>query len=289
MDMGPLPGPFRWSNVWQQWHLGWFPCLLLGVALAAYLFGVARTPGWPVSRTVTFLLGIAATFLATQSVLGVYDMVLFSDHMVQHLLLIMVAGPLFAASAPLDLASVALRGAPARAVNGFIDGPVGGVVLHPLFGFLAYAAFIPATHLSGLMNLTMEHLWLHHLEQIAFIVVGYLFFRHVFGVERGPAPLHPGLRLVFLMVAVPIDTFTGLALAMSSHNPFPAYTMYRRPWGMSVLNDVHMGGAIMWIAGDALMLLAMIPATVLWVRYEERRTIELDAELDAAAAREAAG
>jgi putative copper resistance protein D len=289
MDMGPLPGPFRWSHVWEQWHVGWVPLVLLALALAAYLVGVARTPGWPISRTITFALGILATFLATQSVLGVYDMVLFSDHMVQHLLLIMVAAPLFAASAPLDLAAGAAHGAPGRLVNTFIDGPVGGVVLHPLFGFLAYAAFIPATHLSGLMNLSMEHLWLHHLEQIAFLVVGYLFFRHVFGIERGPRLLHPGLRLVFLMVAVPIDTFTGLALAMSSHNPFPVYDMYRRPWGMSVLSDVRMGGAIMWIGGDALMLLALIPTVALWVRYEERRTIELDAELDAAAAREALG
>jgi hypothetical protein len=50
---------------------------------------------------------------------------------------------------------------------------------------------------------------------------------------------------------------------------------------MSVLSDVRMGGAIMWIGGDMLMLLAMIPATILWVRYEERRTVELDARLDA--------
>lgn len=283
MDMGPPPAPFHWSNLWL-WHLGWVPCLLLGAALALYLMGVARLPGWSSTRTTCFVLGIVVTFLATQSILGVYDMVLFTDHMIQHLLLIMVAAPLFACAAPLDLAAGALRGTPQRLINGFIDGPIGGVVLHPLFGFVAYAGFIPATHLSGIMNLTMSHEWLHHLEQIAFIVVGYLFFRHVVRIERGPRLLHPGLCLVFLMAAVPIDTFTGLALVMTSHNPFPIFAMVPRDWGMSVLEDVHLGGAIMWIGGDALMLLAMIPATVRWVRYEDRRTIELDAELDAAAA-----
>jgi putative membrane protein len=280
MDMGPLPPPFRWSHLWL-WHLGWVPCVLLFAALACYLVGVARTPSWSTARTTSFVAGIVVTFLATQSIIGVYDMILFTDHMVQHLLLIMVAAPLFAASAPLDLASTSLRGAPKRAVDGFIDGPVGGIVLHPAFGFLAYAAFIPMTHLSGLMNLTMEHLWIHHLEQIAFLVVGYLFFRHVFGIERGPHPLHPGLRLVFLMLAVPIDTITGLALAMSAHNPFPVYNVVHRDWGPSVLTDVHTGGALMWIGGDLLMLLAMIPAAVLWVRYEDAKTKELDARLDA--------
>jgi putative copper resistance protein D len=287
MDMGPMPPAFRWTHLWQ-WHLGWVPCVLLLVALAAYLAGVARLPSWSVARTVCFVAGITATFLATQSVLGVYDMVLFSDHMVQHLALIMVAAPLFAASAPLDLASAALRGRAKQAVDGFIDGPVGGVVLHPAFGFLCYAAFIPATHLSGIMNLDMEHLWLHHLEQVAFLVVGYLFFRHVFGIERGPVQLHPGLRLVFLMVAVPVDTFTGLALDMTSHNPFPVYDVVHRPWGPTVLADVHLGGAIMWIGGDFLMLLAMIPATVLWVRYEDQKTKELDTRLDAERAAAAA-
>lgn len=280
--MGPLPQPFSWHHLWQ-WHLGWVPCLLLFGALALYLTGVARTPAWPQGRVICFVLGIVVTFLATQSILGVYDMVLFSDHMIQHLLLIMVAAPLFAAAAPLDLASTALDGNAKRRYDAALDSPVGKVVLHPAFGFIAYAAFIPATHLSGIMNLTMQHLWLHHLEQIAFLVVGYLFFRHVFGVERGPRPLHPGLCLVFLMAAVPVDTFTGLALNMASHNPFPVFSQVRRTWGMSVLDDVHLGGSIMWIGGDALMLLAMIPATVRWVRYEERRAREIDAQLDAEA------
>jgi putative copper resistance protein D len=275
-----MPPPFRWSVLWQQWHVGWVPCLLLGAALALYLVGVARTPSWSPWRTGAYVAGIVVTFLATQSVLGVYDMVLFTDHMIQHLLLIMVAAPLFAASAPLDLAEASLRGRAQRSVTSLIDGRVCSVVLHPLFGFVAYAAFIPVTHLSGLMNLTMEHLWLHHLEQIAFLVVGYLYFRHVFGIERGPRSLHPGLRLVYLMAAVPVDTFTGLALAMASHNPYPVYDTVRRTWGMSVLSDVHLGGAIMWIGGDFLMLLAMIPATIRWVRWEELRTKELDAELD---------
>jgi putative copper resistance protein D len=283
MDMGPIPPPFRWSNLWL-WHLGWVPCVLLAAALVLYLMGVARVPGWSSARTTCFVCGVVVTFLATQSILGAYDMVLFTDHMIQHLLLIMVAAPLFAAAAPIDLAATALRGTPQRLVRGFVDGPIGGVVLHPVFGFVAYASFIPATHLSGIMNLTMSHEWLHHLEQIAFLVVGYLFFRHVFGIEKGPRPLHPGLRLVFLMAAVPVDTFTGLALVMSTHNPFPVFDMVPRDWGMTPLEDVHLGGAIMWIGGDALMLLAMIPATVRWVRYEDRRTIELDAELDAASA-----
>jgi len=285
--LGQNPGPFAWSHLWQ-WQFDWVPTAMMVVALVAYVLGVRRVPDWPWNRTLTFCLGIVVTFLATESILGVYDTVLFADHMVQHLFLVMIAAPLFAASAPLDLASAALRGRAKVLVDGFIDGPVGHVVLHPIFALVAYAGFIPLTHLSGLMDFSIGHEWFHNLEHLAFLVVGYLYFRNVFGIERGPVKLHPGLRLVLLMIAVPVDTITGLALAMSSHNPFPALAAQGRTWGPSVLSDVRAGGAIMWIGGDALMLLAMIPATIVWVHYEEARAIEIDAQLDAEAAADAA-
>jgi cytochrome c oxidase assembly factor CtaG len=88
---------------------------------------------------------------------------------------------------------------------------------------------------------------------------------------------------VYVMAAVPVDTFTGLALAMSSTNPFPTYRG-SSPTGSttaSILNNIHLGGAIMWIGGDALMLLACIPIAVAWVKWETVRTKELDRELDA--------
>jgi putative copper resistance protein D len=156
------------------------------------------------------------------------------------------------------------------------------IVTHPLTGFAAYFVFIPLTHLTGLFNLMMQHEWVHHLEQIGFLVVGYLFFRAAFGLERG-FTIHPGLRLVYVMAAVPVDTFTGLALVMSSHDPFPAYAA-SSPMGStkaSILNNIHLGGAVMWIGGDALMLLACIPIAVAWVKWEMIRTRELDAVLDA--------
>jgi cytochrome c oxidase assembly factor CtaG len=69
---------------------------------------------------------------------------------------------------------------------------------------------------------------------------------------------------------------------MNSHNPFPRYREMA-PTGStatSILANVHLGGAIMWIGGDALMLLACIPIAVAWVKWETVRTRELDAELD---------
>ncbi len=268
---------FTWHHL-GVWHFALVPSLLLVAAVLAYALVASRLGDWPVTRLTFFISGAAVVMLATQSVVGVYDMTYFSDHMVQHLLLIMVAAPLFALATPLDL--VYRTGG--EAVRRVLDSRAAEVLTHPLVAFALYGAFIPLTHLTGLMNLMLEHMWVHHLEQFLFLVVGYLFFRAAFGLERGRT-IHPGLRLVYVMAAVPVDTITGLALNMSSHNPFPAYR-HLAPAGStpaSILADVHLGGAIMWIGGDALMLLACIPIALAWVRWETLRTAELDRELDA--------
>jgi putative copper resistance protein D len=270
------PSGFSWHHL-NQWHVGVLPLLMMAGAAALYLLGVRRVPEWSRARSLSFVAGIVVTFLATQSVLGVYDMVYFSAHMIQHLLLVMVAAPLFALAAPLDLC----YDAGGERTKSFLDGRAMTVVTHPLVGFATYFVVIPLTHLTGLANLMMLHEWVHHAEQIAFLVTGYLFFRVAFGLERGRT-LHPGLRLVYVMAAVPVDTFTGLALVMSSALPFPAYAAMA-PAGSSrawLLSNVHLGGAIMWIGGDALMLLACIPITAAWVTWETARTKVLDAELD---------
>jgi len=268
---------FSWRHL-NQWQFGLVPSLLLIAAGCAYLIGVRRAPRWLRSRAVYFFAGLAVTFLATQSVVAVYDDSYFSDHMVQHLMLVMVAAPLFALSAPLDLAYAA--GGPR--LRAALDGPVMRLVTHPLVAFALYFGFIPVTHLTSLFNLMLEHDWLHDFEHVGFLVVGYLFFRAAFGIERGHS-LHPGLRLVYVMGAVPVDTVTGLALAMSSHNPFGFYRTTAPPGSSAswILSNVRLGGAIMWIGGDALMLLACVPISIAWVRWETVRTRALDAELDA--------
>jgi len=270
--------PFSWHHL-NHWDISALPMLLLVGAGALYYWGVKRSPTpWARSRSICFVAGLVVTFLATQTFIGVYDMEYFSDHMVQHLMLIMVAAPLFALSAPLDLAYQSGT----DAIRHFLDGRFMTTLTHPLVGFGLYFAFIPITHLTGFMNLMMAHMWIHHLEQVAFLVVGYLFFRPAFGLERGDK-LHPGLRLVYVMAAVPVDTFTGLVLSMSSHVPYANYAMMA-PSGTSAawqLSNIKLGGGIMWIGGDAMMLLALIPMAFAWVHWETARTKELDAILDA--------
>ena len=273
----PSVAPFHWHDVWR-FQLDPIGIALVVAAGALYAWGVRRTTDWPRWRPVYFALGLVVAFLATESVIGVYDRTYFSDHMIQHLLLIMVAAPLFALATPMDLAYAA----GSTRLRRMLDGRFVALLTQPLVAFALYFVFIPVAHLTSLYNEMLLHDWIHDAEHLAFLVVGYLFFRVAFGRERGRT-IHPGLRLVYVMAAVPVDTFTGLALVMTTHNPFSAYARLA-PAGSttsSIIANIHLGGAYMWIGGDALMLVACVPIAVAWVRWETIRTATLDAQLDA--------
>ena len=288
------PPPFAWSHVGMT-AFSWLGlAVIVGVGLL-YAIGSVRwssgRPGapWSMKRTACFMVGLAIVLVATQSVVGVYDMVLFSDHMIQHLLLIMVAAAFFAMGAPLELALGTIPGPLGRWLNRAAGSKVGEVLGHPMVGFGAYALFIPVTHLTSLFNLMLTHMWVHRAEQVGFLLIGYLFWRPVVAIEPSRHRLAPGLRLVYLALAVPVDTFTGLALAMSGHEMFPAYSAMHRSGGGSLIGDLHAGGSLMWIGGDLLMMGAMIPIAVLWMRDEEAKARRIDAELDAQAANDLDG
>jgi cytochrome c oxidase assembly factor CtaG len=263
------------------------PIALLLVALFGYLWGVRRVRRlhprhpWSIGRTVAWLAALVVTAVAIFSFIGVYDGELFYDHMVQHLLLIMVASPLYALGAPLKLAFWATDGRAHELVTRGLRSAPARLFDHPLVAFGLYAVMIPVTHLTSLYNLTLEHEAIHNAEHLLFLAVGYLFWRQIFTGEYSAHRVYPGLRMALLAFAIPVDTFTGLSLASANHEIFPAYLTLHRTWGPSLVADLHAGGVIMWVGGDTLMFLPMIPIALQWMHYEERRAKRVDRELDA--------
>ncbi|MHB8218731.1 MAG: cytochrome c oxidase assembly protein [Acidimicrobiales bacterium] len=264
------------------------PVLLIVAALALYLYGVRSLRRhhphhhWPASRTAAFVAGLVTTAVGVFSFIGVYDSELFWDHMVQHLLLIMVAGPLFAYASPVALAWRATTGALHRRMTRILRSPLSQLLGHPVVAFVVYAVIIPLTHLTSFYNLTLENEPLHNLEHIIYLFVGYLFWRQIFGIEPNRFRLHPALKYLYLFLALPIDTFTGLSLDNAGHELFPAYLAFHRTWGPTLVEDLHIGGVIMWVGGDTLMLWPMVPVALHWMHMEERRGVRADREADEA-------
>jgi cytochrome c oxidase assembly factor CtaG len=261
------------------------PVILILGALALYLWGVKRVNRrqprhpWPGTKTAMLIAALVATGIAIFSFIGVYDGELFWDHMVQHLILIMVAAPLFAASSPIDLAWRATTGRAHRDLTAALRSLPSRVLAHPITAFLLYAVLIPVSHLTSWYNYTLEHESVHNAEHLAFLVIGYLFWRQIFGSDPNAYRLHPALQFAYLFLAIPVDTFTGVSLNGATHELFPAYLSLHRSWGPSLIQDLHMGGVIMWVGGDTLMLWPMIPVALAWMHQEERRGWRADDEL----------
>lgn len=288
--MSELPALRGTQFLATQWDV--VPVALILAALALYLWGVARVNRlqrrhpWPLAKTVMWVAGLVTTGVAIFSFVGVYDSELFWVHMVQHLLLIAVAAPLFAAASPIDLAWRATHGEGRALMSRFLRSPVSRLFANPVVVFVLYAVLIPVSHLTAWYNLTLENEVAHNLEHLAFLGIGYLFWRQIFGSDPNRYQMHPGLQLAYLFVALPVDTFTGLSLNSVTHELFPAYLTTHRTWGPSLLRDLHIGGVIMWVGGDMLMMWPMIPIALRWMHREERRAQRLDQALLAAAVRD---
>ena len=267
---------------------------MIVVALGLYLWGVRRNNAlhprhrWPVGKTIAWVGALFTTGIAIFSFVGVYDRELFWVHMIQHLILIMVAAPLFAVASPLRLAFSSTSGTAHIVITEALRSRVARLLGNPIVAFILYAVVIPISHLTVWYNYTLTQESVHNAEHLIFLLVGYLFWRQIFGNDPNVQRLHPALQFFYLFMAIPIDTFTGLSLAGASHELFPAYFATHRTWGPSYITDLHVGGDIMWVVGDTLMLWPMIPVALRWMHMDERRAVRIDRELDELAAQEAA-
>jgi cytochrome c oxidase assembly factor CtaG len=134
----------------------------------------------------------------------------------------------------------------------------------PAVGIVAYAAVVVGTHLTNFMNLVIQYDAVHEAEHVLYLVVGYLYFLPLVGKEPIKWKMSYPLRLFLLFLAMPVDAFTGVVLGSYSTYPFRA--MAPRNWGPTPINDLHQGGAVMWIGGAAIMFLVIMVTFFSWSR-----------------------
>ena len=270
--------PFGWTAVLAQWQFAPVVSASVAVSLVLYGCGVVRVgrrhPArpWPVRRTAMFAAGLAVLVLATQSGIGVYDDVLYWDHMVQHLMLIMVAPPLLIGGQPITLLLHASRNPVHTWAKRVLRSRVATFLTWPVFGSVAYAAAIAGAHLTSLANLVERNQTLHNAEHAVFLIVGYLFFLPILGREPIRWKLSYPIRFVMLVLIMPVDTFTGLFLGYGSATSPGIPTGPRPAWAPSPVNDLHLGGAVMWIAGDCIMFGLMMLVFMMWSTDERAAT-----------------
>jgi cytochrome c oxidase assembly factor CtaG len=270
---GSIPAtlpPLLGTALLTQWHLDAIALVFVGVAALLYLAGVVmadRTgPRWPVPRSVAFGAGLLVCVIATNGSIGVYDMALFSAHMIGHLMLVMLAPALICVGHPLELLVRASAEPWRRRVSRLLrSGPV-SLFFAPPVALASYAAVIVCSHLTGIMDTVMRSPWAGQLEHLVYLVVGFQFFTLLVGDETIRWQLSTPTRWLLLAISMAVDTFTGVVLLTTTQ----AVAMVAVP-GLSVnpLSDTHAGGAIMWVGGDGLMVVVMVALTLGFLRHPE--------------------
>lgn len=255
-----MPPLSPWTAL-TTWQFAPFVSVGLAVAAGAYLAGVRavahRHPAgrWPAGRTLAFSCGLITIAVATQGSPGVYDDVSLPAHMVQHLLLIMVAPPLLVFGRPVTLALHATRNPWHTRLKRIVRSPACTALTWPPFGVALYSAVVLCTHLTGLIAARGIA---HEAEHALYLAAGYLYFLPVAGSEpiRWRVPVFS--RYLLLLAAMPADIATGAALML--HGPLSGYSG----------SGVRAGGLVMLAGSDLVMTGLAVVLAVAVVRERGR-------------------
>jgi putative membrane protein len=259
--------------------------LVLVVAAGAYLYGVhrlkARGDAWPTSRTVLFLgPGLGSIAVVTLSGLHAYDTTLLSVHMVQHMVLSMVAPIFLALGAPVTLALRTLTGRPRGALLTAIHSRVARVLAFPLVAYAIFVANPFVLYFSGLYRLTLQHELVHELVHAHFILTGCLFFWPLVGLDPLPGRWPYPARALLMVLSVPFHTVLGLTIMQSN-------TLIGGDWYPSLhldwadpASDQQLAGGILWAGGEVVSVAMLAVLVLQWMRASEREARRIDRELD---------
>ena len=278
------------------WSLDPLPLIAAVVAAGSYLVAVRRVnrdhprvpvPGW---RVAAWLAGLVTILVALVSAVDVYAGDLLTVHMVQHLLLAMVAPPLLAMGAPVTLLlRIAGPRTRHRLILPVLHSRFVRLVASPVVAWPLFATAMWLTHFSPLYDAALEDPALHVAEHLVYLASGALFWWPVVATDPIPSRLGYGARLVYVVLQMPVNAAVGLAIYFAPAVLYPHYATIVRSWGPDALTDQQIGGILMWGAGD-LLLLAAVPAIVVaWMRADDRRSRRFDARLLASPATEPAG
>jgi putative membrane protein len=289
---GTAPTPGSIVDVLLAWSLEAHVVLpLLGAALLyRWALGTVNRahPGNPVPRyrLLAWYGGLAVIFVALASPIGTYDTTLFSVHMVQHLLLTLIAAPLLALGAPITLLlRVSSADTRRRLILPVLHSRVTRVISFPVVTWLAFAGVMWASHFSPLFDASLDNEAIHVFEHALYLGAALLFWWPVVGADPSPWRLPHPARIGYLFLGMPQSSFLGLAIFSAPGVLYPHYATLVRSWGPTPLADQQLAGGIMWAGGDLVFLIALILAVWVWLRAEEAEGRRSDARLDREAAR----
>jgi putative membrane protein len=259
----------------SSWPVEW-PLAAIVVAAVLYLLGgrasATTADAAKRGRGAAFYVGLLTLALAIDSPIDAYADSLFWVHMVQHVLLTMVAPPLLLLGRPWPRL---VRPFPLRVRRPAARTVLAGDRLRPLRSATRWlAAPLPAFvlfngtlllwHIPGLFDLTLRDGPVHDLEHALFFSTGLLFWAHV--LPRPRPALGDAARALYATGAVLVSWVLALVLGVASSPLYSGYaSLHVRPTGISALADQQLAAGVMWVPGSVPLTIALLFAASSWL------------------------
>jgi putative membrane protein len=268
----PTPGTlWQWSN-WS-WELTvTIPLILLAVW---YVAGALRRTNHSslIGRHFAFAAGWIFLALALVSPLHRLGDVLFSAHMLQHEVLLLIAAPLFAAAHP----AVTLLHAVPRDLRRFTGSaivrieklPPLSLLLAPVGAFLFHAAALWLWHIPYLYQATLDSDLVHALQHLSFFLSGVVFWSALYGAGRSSMTYGAGVLYVFGTAAH--CSALGALLTFSTALWYPVYADRTALWHLTPLQDQQLGGLLMWVPSGIVFIVIGIWLFARWLTTSGER------------------
>ena len=242
---------------------------LLGFVLYLYLKAAweqqGTNRGWPVWRTISFCAGILCLLVAVAPTLLSWAHLSFKGHMVQHLLLAMVAPIGLVMGMPVSLLLRSCTQGQAKRISMLLHSSPVHAFTRPLVALLLNVGVMYLLYLSPVFTWMHESLWLHYLVHLHFFLAGYLFTWVIIGLD--PAPRRPGLMSRLIVVFVSIAAHANLCKIMYSYG-------YPRTGAFS-MDDIRAGAELMYYGGDLAALVVVIILFGSWYVKKGRKGYEM--------------
>lgn len=271
------PSPGNWLHAWS-----WEPGVVVPLALSAALYagGLIRilrrnreAPAIPTWQACSFWAGWLALLLALDSPIHRLGEELFSVHMSQHELLMVVAAPLLSLGKPLIVFLFALPERARIVVGHWTKNTAVRFTWRWLTGALTvwiiHAVAIWVWHIPALYQATLDNEPIHALQHLIFLCTALLFWYTLIHGRYGR--MGYGIAFVYVFTTALHTSVLGALMTFAQQVWYPIYNGRTAPWHLTALQDQQLGGLIMWIPSGIVFIVVGLAMFAAWIGESEKR------------------
>jgi putative membrane protein len=278
------PGqPIAPHDLWSAWNNDFFLLLTLELSFFVYLWGIWKVwrgaglgRGISVRQCICFISALLTLIVALVSPLDALSGALFSVHMTQHMLLILIAAPLLAFSGFPIVVLWALPRGRSQTIGRYwkryiVLRRVWRFVTKPSSSWILFAVTLWIWHAPLLYQAALNNQTIHNLEHIGFLLTALLFWWVLINPSR-PAYWRYGVGIPYLFTTALHSSILGVLLTFATQPWYPFYAETVAAWGLSPLQDQQLAGLLMWLPIGAVFTLLSIYSFASWLGMVDQRT-----------------